>query len=209
MAQKDVENKIPIYKLKETEEVMKYYDEWGIKNKYDQDMIDWKYSGPKETVEVFKKYTKNKDIKIYDAGCGTGLVGVELKKFGFNKYDGADLSQKLLDLVPKGLYENLTKVDLNKPIDLKDNTYDAVMCVGTFTFGHVKPQALDEFIRITKNKGLICFTINEGIHEEYGFDKKIEELARQNKWKKIEFFKSDYIASKDVNAWLGLYEVIK
>ena len=209
MAQKDVGNKIPIYKLKETEEVMKYYDEWGIKNKYDQDMIDWKYSGPKETVEIFKKYTKNKDIKIYDAGCGTGLVGVELKKFGFNKYDGADLSQKLLDLVPKGLYENLTKVDLNKPIDLKDNTYDAVMCVGTFTFGHVKPQALDEFIRITKNKGLICFTINEGIHEEYGFDKKIEELARQNKWKKKEFFKSDYIASKDVNAWLGLYEVIK
>jgi len=209
MVQKDVGNKIPIYKLKETEEVMKYYDEWGIENKYDQDMIDWKYSGPKETVEVFKKYAKNKDIKIYDAGCGTGLVGVELKKFGYNKYDGADLSQKLLDLVPKNLYQNLSKVDLNKPIDLNDNTYDAVTCVGTFTFGHVKPKALDEFIRITKSKGLICFTINEGIHEEYGFDKKIEELEAQNKWKKIEFFKSNYIVSKDINAWLGLYEVNK
>jgi len=209
MAQKDVGNKIPIYKLKETEEVMKYYDEWGIENKYDQDMVDWKYSGPKETVEIFKKYAKDKNIKIYDAGCGTGLVGVELKKFGYNEYDGADLSQKLLDLIPKNLYKNLFKADLNKPVEINDNAYDAVMCVGTFTFGHVKPQALDEFIRITKNKGLICFTINEGIHEEYGFDKKIEELARQNKWKKIEFFKSDYIASKDVNAWLGLYEVIK
>ena len=209
MVQKDVGNKIPIYKLKETEEVMKYYDEWGIENKYDQDMIDWKYSGPKETVEVFKKYAKNKDIKIYDAGCGTGLVGVELKKFGYNKYDGVDLSQKLLDLVPKNLYQNLSKANLNKPIDLNDNTYDAVICVGTFTFGHVKPKALDEFIRITKNRGLICFTINEGIHEEYGFDKKIEELEAQNKWKKIEFFKSNYIASKDINAWLGLYEVNK
>ena len=31
----------------------------------------------------------------------------------------------------------------------------------------------------------------------------------ENKWKEIEFFKSDYIASKDVNAWLGLYEVTK
>jgi predicted TPR repeat methyltransferase len=143
MAQKDVGNKIPIYKLKKTEEVMKYYDEWGIENKYDQDMIDWKYSGPMETVEIFKKHAKNKDIKIYDAGCGTGLVGVELKKFGYNKYDGADLSQKLLDLVPKNLYQNLSKVDLNKPIDLNDNTYDAVMCVGTFTFGHVKSKALD------------------------------------------------------------------
>ena len=209
MAQKDVGNKVPIYKLKKTDEVMKYYDEWGKGNKYDQDMSDWKYSGPKETVEIFKKYAKNKDIKIYDAGCGTGLVGVELKKFGYNEYDGADLSQKLLDLVPKNLYQNLFKADLNKTIETSDDAYDAVMCVGTFTFGHVKPNALDEFIRITKNKGLICFTINEGIHEGYGFDKKLEELESENKWKKLEFFKSNYIASKDVNAWLGLYEVKK
>ena len=209
MSQKDVGNKIPIYKLKTTDEVMKYYDEWGIKNKYDQDMVDWKYSGPEETVEVFKKYAKDKNIKIYDAGCGTGLVGVELKKFGYNYFDGADLSQKLLDLVPKDLYKNLSKVDLNKKIEIQDNTYDAVMCVGTFTFGHVKPPALDEFIRITKNKGLICFTINKGIYEEYRFDKKIKELTNNKSWKIIEFFKSNYIASKDVNAWLGLYEVTK
>ena len=209
MAQKDVENKIPIYKLKKTDEVMKYYDEWGKENKYDKDMEDWNYTGPKETSKIFNKYSSNKDIKIYDAGCGTGLVGVELKKYGFSNFYGADLSQKLLDLVPKGLYQTLDKVDLNKSINKNDNSYDAVMCVGTFTFGHVKPQALDEFIRITKNKGLICFTINEGIHEKYGFDKKIKQLKNDSLWKKVEFFKSDYIASKDVNAWLGLYEVIK
>jgi SAM-dependent methyltransferase len=209
MSQKDVVNKIPIYKLKTTDEVMNFYDDWGIENKYDKDMLDWKYSGPQESTEIFKRYAKDKNIKIYDAGCGTGLVGVELKKFEFNNFDGADLSQKLLDLVPNNLYKKLNKVDLNKPIDIKNDTYDAVMCIGTFTFGHVKPPALDEFIRITKNKGLICFTINEGIYEEYGFDKKIEELLIKKKWKKIEFFKSNYIASKDVNAWLGLYEVKK
>ena len=209
MAQKDVGNKVPIYKLKKTEEVMKYYDEWGEGNKYDKDMVDWNYTGPKETSEVFKKHNRNKDAKIYDAGCGTGLVAVELKKYGYNNFYGADLSQKLLDLVPQNLYQKLEKVDLNKHIQEKDNIFDAVMCVGTFTFGHVKPPALDEFIRITKNKGLICFTINEGIHEEYGFDKKIAQLNKDNKWKEIEFFKSDYIASKDVNAWLGIYEVIK
>ncbi len=209
MADKDVSNKVPIYKLKTTEEVMKYYDEWGINNKYDQDMVEWDYTGPKETVEIFKKYANNKEIKIYDAGCGTGLVGVELKKYGYTNFDGVDLSQKLLDLVPNGLYKNLSKTDLNNPLNINDNEYDAVLCVGTFTFGHVKPPALDEFIRITKNKGLICFTINEGIYEEYEFDKKIKYLVEKNLWKKKEFFKSNYISSKDVNAWLGLYEVIK
>ena len=209
MADKDVSNKVPIYKLKTTEEVMRYYDEWGTNNKYDQDMIDWDYTGPKETVEIFKNHAKNKEIKIYDAGCGTGLVGVELKKYGYTNFDGVDLSQKLLDLVPTGLYKNLSKADLNKSLNVNDNEYDAVLCVGTFTFGHVKPPALDEFIRITKNKGLLCFTINEGIYEEYGFDKKIKELTEKNLWKKKEFFKSNYIFSKDVNAWLGLYEVIK
>ena len=206
MAQKDVGNKIPIYKLKSTDEVMKYYDEWGNENKYNKDMVDWNYTGPKETVETFVKYEKNNDILIFDAGCGTGLVGLELKKHGFKNFHGADLSQTLLDTVPKKLYQKLQKVDLNKNIECEDNYYDAVMCVGTFTFGHVKPTALDEFIRVTKPGGLICFTINEGIYEEYGFDKKIKMLNINN-WQEIEFYKSNYIASKDVNAWLGLYRV--
>ena len=209
MAQKDVGNKIPIYKLKTTDEVMKYYDEWGIKNKYDQDMIDWNYTGPKETVATFTKYAKDKNIKILDAGCGTGLVGVELKKYNYLNIDGMDLSKKLLDLIPKGYYQKLDQVDLNKPIKIKNDTYDAIMCVGTFTYGHVKPQALDEFVRITKNNGFICFTINEGIYEEYGFDKKIEKLKKLKKLQVKEFFKSDYIKSKDVNAWLCLAEVTK
>ena len=209
MAQKDIGNKIPIYKLKTTKEVMQYYDEWGINNKYDQDMVNWNYTGPKETVSIFTKYALNKEIKILDAGCGTGLVGIELKNHNYLNIDGADLSKKLLDLVPEGYYKKLLQADLNKPIDSKDSLYDAIMCVGTFTFGHVKPQALDEFVRITKNNGFICFTINEGIYEQYGFDKKIEELTKNKKWSIKEFFKSDYIKSKNVNAWLCLAQIIK
>ena len=209
MAQKDVGNKVPIYKLKTTKEVMNYYDEWGENDKYNKDMLDWNYTGPKETVETFIKHETNTDGLIFDAGCGTGLVGLELKKFGFNKFHGADLSQKLLDNIPSNLYLKLLKLDLNKKIEISDNVYDAVFCVGTFTFSHVKPNALDEFVRITKKGGLICFTINEGIYKEYGFDKKINELKNSNFWSELEFFKSEYIASKDVNAWLGLYRINK
>ena len=184
------------------------YTQWA--SHYEHDVIKLAgYVGHIVTTEILLRYLKNTKSKILDAGCGTGLVGVELKKYGYTNFDGVDLSQKLLDLVPNGLYKNLSKTDLNKLLNINDNEYDAILCVGTFTFGHVKPTALDEFIRITKNKGLICFTINEGIYEEYGFDKKINELTEKNLWKKKEFFKSNYISSKDVNAWLGLYEVIK
>ena len=209
MAQKDVGNKVPIYKLKTTKEVMNYYEEWGENDKYNKDMLNWNYTGPKETVETFTKHETNTGGLIFDAGCGTGLVGLELKKFGFKKFHGADLSQKLLDNIPSNLYLKLLKLDLNQKIDISDNVYDAVFCVGTFTFSHVKPNALDEFVRITKKGGLICFTINEGIYKEYGFDKKINELKNSNFWSELEFFKSEYIASKDVNAWLGLYRINK
>ena len=64
MAQKDIGNKVPLHTLKKTEDVMKFYDDWGKENKYDKDMSDWNYTGPKETSEVFNKYAKDKEIKI-------------------------------------------------------------------------------------------------------------------------------------------------
>jgi ubiquinone/menaquinone biosynthesis C-methylase UbiE len=208
MSQKDIGNKLPIYKLKAGKEVEDYYDEWTKKNKYDKDMADWKYSGPQETINLFKKYNSKKNIKILDAGCGTGLVGLELKKYGFTNIDGADFSQKMLDLVPENVYENLYKIDLNQKVEITDDSYDGITCMGTFTYGHVNPPVLDEMVRICKKKSYICFTINLGIYKEYGFDKKIKELEDEKSWKIIEFFKSSYIASKDVNAWLVITQVI-
>ena len=206
---KDVDEKLDIYKLTTPEELLKYYQDWTKKSKYNQDMIDWNYTAPQETVSVLKKYVFNKNCKILDAGCGTGLVGIELKKNGYSNIEGIDFSQDMLNLVPQKVYKKIEKVDLNKPLKFETNMYDVVMCIGTFTYGHVKPQALDELIRITKNKGLICFTINEGIYEEYGFDNKIKELSNNKSWNVKEFFKSDYIVNKNVNAWLCLSEIMK
>ena len=83
-----------------------------------------------------------------------------------------DFSKDMLNQIPEDVYKKLELVDLNKPLKYSENNFDAIICVGTFTYGHVKANSLNEFIRITKKMGLICFTVNEGIYKKYQFDEK-------------------------------------
>ena len=208
MAQKDVGHKVPIHTLKTTEEVMDLYDDWSLGDKYNQDMIDWAYSGPDEVVEAFAKHVQDKNISILDAGCGSGLVGEKLSRMGFSKIDGVDISSGLIASISEGIYSNLSLVDLNKPLNFPHSHYDAILCVGTFTYGHVRAKALEEFTRVVKPGGLIGFTINEGVYAKHGFQSLLEEMVLEREIVELELFLSSYLASKDVGAWLGIYRVL-
>ena len=202
MKKKNTDNKIPIYQLKSKEKVLDYYINWTKEGQFNKDMINWNYQAPQNTVKLFDQHTPNTDINILDAGCGSGLVGLELQKYGYNRITGADFSQEMLNLIPQNIYKNLELIDLNENLKYEDNFYDAITCVGTFTYGHVKADALNEMLRIIKKDGLICFTINEGIYLKYQFDKKIEQLSDDKIWQIIDFSKCSYIVNKDIEAWL-------
>ena len=204
MINKDTDNKLPIYKLTSKDKVLKYYDDWTKNAQFNQDMIDWEYTAPVNTVQLLDKYIHDKNIKILDAGCGSGLAGIELKKRGFTNIYGVDFSKSMLNLIPNNIYQTVELIDLNEPLKYNDNDFGAIICVGTFTYGHVKAHALDEFIRVTNKNGYICFTINEGIYTEYKFDKKINELSKNKSWEVLNLSKSSYIVNKDVEAWLCL-----
>ena len=208
MSTKDTDNKIPIYQLKSKEKVLDYYVNWTKKEQFNKDMIEWNYQAPQNTVKLFNQHTPNKNINILDAGCGSGLVGIELQKYGYTKITGADFSQEMLSLIPQSIYQKLELIDLNEKLKYKDNLYDAITCVGTFTYGHVKAHALNELIRVLKKEGLICFTINEGVYLEYQFDKKMEQLSNDNLWQIINFSKCSYIVNKDIEAWLCIAKKI-
>ena len=208
MSTEDTDNKIPIYQLKSKEKVLDYYVNWTKEEQFNKDMIEWNYQAPQNTVKLFDQHTPNKNINILDAGCGSGLVGIELQKYGYTKITGADFSQEMLSLIPQNIYQKLELIDLNEKLKYKDNLYDAITCVGTFTYGHVKAHALNELIRVIKKDGLICFTINEGIYLEYQFDKKMEQLSNDNLWQIIDFSKCSYIVNKDIEAWLCIAKKI-
>jgi len=190
MINKDTDNKLPIYKLTSKDKVLKYYDDWTKNAQFNQDMIEWEYTAPVNTVQLIDKYIHDKNIKILDAGCGSGLAGIELKKRGFTNIYGVDFSKSMLNLIPNNIYQTVELIDLNEPLKYNDNNFDVIICVGTFTYGHVKARALNEFLRVTNKNGYICFTINEGIYTEYKFDKKINELSKNKSWEVLKLFKS-------------------
>jgi ubiquinone/menaquinone biosynthesis C-methylase UbiE len=187
------------------EDLQVVYKEWAAAYDHDNDNLLGTVSQPL-SVQIFQEYIKDKSLRIIDVGCGTGLVGVELEKGGFNNFDGIDISQEMIDIAKQRGYAQLFIGSLNVSLPCENNEYDAALCVGVFTHGHVGSNRLDELVRIVKPGGIICFTVNEGVYDSYGFNLKIKNLESTNIWKILEIRKSDYMTKKNIK---GIYCVVK
>ena len=187
------------------EDLQVVYKEWAAAYDYDNDNLLGTVSQPL-SVQIFQEYIKDKSLRIIDVGCGTGLVGVELEKGGFSNFDGIDISQEMIDIAKQRGYAQLFIGSLNVSLPCENNEYDAALCVGVFTHGHVGSNRLDELVRIVKPGGIICFTVNEGVYDSYGFNLKIKNLESTNIWKILEIRKSDYMTKKNIK---GIYCVVK
>ena len=198
-------DKLDLSQRKNEGELITVYQKWAALYDKDNDDLLGTVSQP-TAVQIFQEFVKDKKLKIVDVGCGTGLVGQELKKSGFINFDGIDISQEMIDIAYGRSYQNLFLGNLNESLPFKSKSYDAALCVGVFTHGHVGSDRLGELARIVKSGGIICFTVNEGVYDSYGFDSKIKNLESTNVWKILEIRKSDYMTKKNVK---GIYCVVK
>ena len=183
------------------------YKVWA--ESYDRDVVEViGYVGHSITTEILLKYLDNSKAKILDAGCGTGLVGEILYEKKFNNIVGVDFSQPMLDqALEKNVYQSLGLANLTEKLTFNDNTFDAIICAGTFTCGHVGPEALLEMLRVTKTGGYISFTVRDQEWDLLPYDKTIIELEEKNLWRCLERFTSDYNVVESVSCQLCLYEV--
>ncbi len=186
-------------------ELLDVYKKWASIYDKDNDDLLGTVSQP-NSVQIFHKYIGDNNQKIIDVGCGTGLVGLELQKLGYVNFDGIDISKDMIDIAIGRGYQELFLGNLNDSLPIESGSYDAALCVGVFTHGHVGPSRLEELSRIVKSDGLVCFTVNEDVYESYGFDKVIQKLEFENIWKVLELRKQDYMTKKNVK---GFYCVAK
>ena len=209
---KNTKNMIPtIYKtlhVSNLDELKDLYKNW---NDYENDVINLAgYVGHKVTTDTLLKYLKNKQSKILDAGCGTGLVGQILYKNNYKNIVGVDFSQEMIDrALKKNVYQSLSLCDLTKKLEFEDGSFDAIICAGTFTCGHVGPEALNEMVRITKNEGYICFTVRKQEWETAPYEGIIQGLEGSKSWLEVERQTSDYNTQEGINCQLCLFQVTK
>ena len=179
------------------------YRDWAKKYDYDNDHVLGTVSQPK-SVNLLSTRLKDKTAKIIDVGCGTGLVGEKLKAKDFIYFDGIDISKDMLSIAKSRGYRNLFLGSLNKQLPILDDAYDAAMCIGVFTHGHVSSDGFNELCRIVKPGGYVCFTINEGVFEEYGFKEMIAEFQLNKAWEVISLYKDDYMTLENVKGYYCL-----
>ena len=183
------------------------YKNWA--SDYESDVINLAgYVGHLITSDLLLNYLRNTESTVLDAGCGTGLVGEILYKNNFRNMDGVDFSQEMLNIAhQKNIYQSLKLVDLTKKLDYENDSFDAIICAGTFTCGHVGPEALREMVRITKQDGYICFTVRKQEWEASPYLQIMNDLEKNESWSKLELLTKKYNVKEGVSCQLCLYQV--
>lgn len=165
------------YALQTPEDSQRLYATWA--ETYDQDFAEaHDYLSPGLVAQAFKN--AGGVGPVLDVGAGTGLCGSALASLGIGPVDATDISQEMLDVAAtKSTYRSLFTGDLTAKLPVKNDRYAGVTSSGTFTSGHVGPDAFDELLRITQPGGVLALSINTAHFEAKGFRAKLNALQPQ------------------------------
>ena len=171
------------------------YDEWSLT--YEQDLVgNLGYTGHLIAANALAGVAPNKAAAIIDIGCGTGLVGQELKALGYFRIDGIDISEEMLNVArPKAIYSKLTSGDLMKTTLIEAGAYQAAVCAGSFAPGHLGPECYPEIIRMVQPGNPIVIFMNGAHFVEDGDQAHIDRLAQSGFWTVIEIKAFNYMSA--------------
>jgi predicted TPR repeat methyltransferase len=181
-----------------------YYADWAAT--YNRDIGAAKYSGPQFAAALLSRHLDDKSARILDAGCGTGLVGVELQALGYSKVDGFDLSPEMAQQASAtGAYGEVAgNVDMMRaPRDYPHADYDALLSIGVFTPGHVPPQALEILVQLLREGGLLVVSTRSHYFEQTDFQQCVDALLEAGRLRQLQVvWNAPYNHDGDAHYWV-------
>ncbi len=164
------------YDLETPEDSVNFYRDFS--STYDTDFAEaLGFTLPNRVAHTYLRARNPNDTPIADLGCGTGLVADALRDTDV-VIDGLDISLEMLEKADKkNTYRNLLQIDLTKSVAGHENVYKAVLSSGTFTHGHLGPEAIDMAMRLGQSGCLFVLSINLAHYGTLGFGAKFISLS--------------------------------
>jgi predicted TPR repeat methyltransferase len=139
-------------------QLLKLYD---VRSRYwDQEST---YFGHALVAEGLRQHIGTAKLDILDIGCGTGLVGAQIRPLMRSlagRLDGVDLSPAMLEKArDKKIYDRLDQADLVTFMSGHQNSYDAILGAATLIhFGDLQA-AFQAAALCLRDNGLFVFTL--------------------------------------------------
>jgi predicted TPR repeat methyltransferase len=164
------------YLLRTPDDNRRFYSEWA--ESYDKGFVDAQdYLLPVRVADAFA--SAGGCGPVLDVGAGTGLVGARLAAHRVGPVDGVDISPEMLAKAEqKRVYSRLFSGNVLQRIDAGDGTYAGIVSSGTFTLGHVGPEALPELIRVARPGAVFVLSIRDAHYREAGFAAAFAALSK-------------------------------
>jgi predicted TPR repeat methyltransferase len=189
------------YSVKTPEDNKRLYAKWAAT--YESSFVDAKqYRYPKAISEVFHEQVPadiQEIARVIDIGCGTGLTGMYLSHLRSHlEIDGLDISPEMLaeakrkkrsDQTP--VYTHLDECDLTQQVKNIYEPYDALICSGTFTHGHLGPDSLKNVLTLVRPAGWIVIGVNNEHYEGKNFEAELNSLAGSKRITQPEILRID------------------
>ena len=173
------------YALETPEDNRALYRNWA--STYDDDFaLRNKYVYPKSIATICASLVNaSSPLTILDIGCGTGIVGTCVSELiTASIIDGVDISPEMLHVAStkmrldtKPVYDQLFEADLTQPISFANAKYDVAISAGTFTHGHLGPDALINVLSALRSGGRMVVGINKEHFGANGFETALQKAT--------------------------------
>lgn len=185
------------YAVQTPEDNRRLYAKWAAT--YESGFVDArKYRYPKAISELFDDVVpRNGVVTVADIGTGTGLVGLYLTALRPSLViDAFDISPEMLAEAAKKqraygspCYRARFERDLTQPVLDTNAPYDALISSGTFTHGHLGPEALRNLLPLVRTGGHFLIGANAEHFAAKGFEAFIRNLSAAGEISEPEFQK--------------------
>ncbi|WP_392423665.1 class I SAM-dependent DNA methyltransferase [Barrientosiimonas humi] len=156
------------------------YRAWA--SSYDDDVTRDGYVGPLVTAAVATQHSPANPA-VLDLGCGTGLVGGELRRLHpRSRIVAADLSPDMAAVAEqRRVYDTVySGIDLNEDLPTDwHGQFDAVVCCGTFTNGHIGPDRIRHLLQACRPGGTLTISARCGHSRQQRFADVVTDLVDQ------------------------------